>query len=399
MSAMKEVKYQRATDEGNLACLLENNEQYLALLRCTRKQRLFSLIVPRFQKLYQRYAAASAPEGKNRACAAALDAWESTIVWRSQGLFRCWCEDLWVLRQQAGKRKRIDNADKGRLDYYSVAVIVKNEARNIREFILFYLATGAERIYIYDNESTDGLLEELEPFLKSGLVVYQYWPGHTVQTAAYRDAVRRTRRNTRWLALIDADEFLFSPLGSMPQQLRKYERYPGIGVNWLLYGPNGHDRRPSGLIMDNYTTRVANPESCLNCHIKSIVQPRRVLCIHHVHYAIYKGGQFAVNERGEIIDNYGSFIMKTGRAFTATNHRSVFRINHYVTKSLEDLELKCQRGYPDGSPKTTMEDQLRMFQGEMTEDYAIEPYADLVRAGYESRTLPQTWKQDERHDA
>ena len=182
----------------------------------------------------------------------------------------------------------------------SIVVPSYNEEESLP---LFYQATGAEKIYLYDNDSTDNLLEVINPFLESGFVEYRFIHGSKVQCFVYRDAVRRARGRTKWLAIVDADEFLFSPKGKMPEQLKAYEEYPGVGVNWVMYGPNGHDTRPEGLVMDNYTTALADHDAIVNCHIKSIVQPARVDFIVNPHYAVYKGGRNAVNECKEEIGN------------------------------------------------------------------------------------------------
>ena len=262
-----------------------------------------------------------------------------------------------------------------------MAVIVKNEARYIREFILFYKATGADRIYIYDNDSSDNLIEEITPFLETGFVVYRYLHGPVVQTFAYRDAVRRTKRRTKWLALVDADEFLFSLKGTMPEQLKAYEKYPGVGVNWVVFGPSGHETRPEGLVMDNYTETFADNND-INLHIKSVVQPAEVFCVRHTHYALYNGRKYAVNEKGEVIDNYCALVGGAGKAFTECNNRDVFRINHYFTRSLEDLKEKCSRGFADGADKKSFDEAKKSFEVPMTEDYSIMPYADIVREEY-----------------
>ena len=393
METHRDVKYQRVKNETALGLFVGNNAEGVKQLEDSRTVSKVLRCIPRFRKLLAACHEAAAPEARNRAYADMLNAFEQTLLWRARTWFWCGIEDLQIRRQQAGQRQEIDRSDRSRQDYYSVAVIVKNEARYIREFILFYQATGADRIYLYDNDSTDDLMDQIRPFLDSGLVVYRRWPGKRVQAAAYRDVVRRSRGRTRWLAIIDADEYLFSPRGPVPEQLKAYEAYPGVGVNWLMYGPNGHDRRPAGLIMDNYTTRVASPDSVMNCHIKSIVQPRQVSLLFHVHYAVYRGGRYAVNEDGEIIDNTCAFIQWTGRAFTARNHSSVFRINHYATKSLEDLEAKCARGYADGAPNAVFENQLKPYKEPLVEDAAIRPYADLVRERLKAYG-PQTKEQD-----
>ena len=366
---------------------LRNNISYLERLRSSGKSSFLFRINPGLKRLYKEYTETEgSDEEKNAACTKVLNAYEERLLWRANAWWRCMVQDVKLFLKHAGKRKILDHSDKHTEDTYSVAMIVKNEARYLRELILFYLATGADRIYLYDNDSTDDLMDVIAPFLEKGQVIYRKWPGRSVQTAAYRDAVRRTRRRTRWLALIDADEFLFSPKGSMPEQLKDYEAFPGVGVNWLMYGPNGHKTRPEGLVMDNYTSTIKDYGRPVNCHTKSIVHPKSVLCINNPHYALYKKGRYAVNERKEPIDNFSSFSEQAGRVFTMVNQRTVFRVNHYSTRSLEDLRIKCERGYADGSANAVFEEQLRIYRDPQTEDYTIKPYADIVRERISSYT-------------
>ncbi len=361
---------------GILERFLNHNRWYVNRLTKSRRSRWLFVVSPKLRRLWAECGKAASPEEENAALAAVVNAYEEGPIWRAQKKLFCLGEDLRVFLKQRGKRKIIDHSDRRKKDYYSVAEVVKNEARYLREHILFYMATGADRIYLYDNGSTDNLMEVLAPFLESGFVVYQRWPGQTVQTAAYRDAVRRTRRRSKWLAIIDADEFLFSPKGKMPEQLKAFEQYPGVGANWVMYGPNGHDRRPEGLVMDAYTTTHEDYNAGPNCHIKSIVQPKKVFCIFHTHYAIYKGKGYAVGEDGVALDN------RTERAFSRKNNHQIFRINHYCTRSLEDLEEKCAKGRADGAPNANYEDLRREFDAPMRVDDTIKPYADIVRSKY-----------------
>ena len=361
---------------------MRNNSNYLAHIKGLRGTSLYFAINRKLGNLYKDYEKECNTERKAEICIELLNSIQDTIVWKLRIRVRAFEEDVRLFFAQFGQRKTIDHSDKRCKDYYSVAVIVKNEARYLREFILFYQATGADRIYLYDNDSTDDIIKVLTPFLEAGFVVYRHWPGRSVQTAAYRDAIRRAKKRTKWLALIDIDEFLFSPKGSMPSQLSAYEEHPGVGVNWVIFGPNGHDRRPDGLVMENYTSTINDYDADYNCHIKSIVQPGKVFTINNTHYAYYKNGGFAVSETGERIDNASAHLYAQGRAFTSHNHRDIFRINHYITKSLEDLEAKCLRGYADGAPASTKEIQLRPFQKSISEDYTIKPYINIVRANY-----------------
>ena len=47
---------------------------------------------------------------------------------------------------------------------------MKNEARNIVEYVSHYRWQGAEKIYLIDNGSTDETLELIKPFLEDGTV-------------------------------------------------------------------------------------------------------------------------------------------------------------------------------------------------------------------------------------
>ena len=370
---------------SRIKLFLQNNSSRLEHIRSKSSGKIFFYMNRSLNRLCREYDNASTPEEKLAACTAVLNSFEESLAWRMRMLCICLGQDVEVFIKQLGRRKTIDKSDKSAGDYYSVAVILKTEARYIREFVLFYQATGADRIYIYDNDSTDSLLEELRPFIDSGLVVYRSWPGRNVQTAAYRDVIRRTKGRTKWLAVIDSDEYLFSPRGSMPDQLKAYEQYPGVGANWVHFGPNGHDKRPKGLIMDNYTTALTNEGPVNNCHIKSIVQPKEVSFMVHTHYPYYRCGRYAVDEDGEKIDNRNSYSTGGGRAFTEVNHREIFRINHYNTRSLEDLREKCERGFADGSPNTIYKKALEPFESGVTEDKVIKPYADIVREQYNQK--------------
>ncbi|MBP5463482.1 MAG: glycosyltransferase family 92 protein, partial [Lachnospiraceae bacterium] len=233
---------------------LKNNGRSIERIATWKRHRWMLLLNRKAKKLYSEYLNETDPAKKNELSALALNSIDNMLINRARRRCNILKEDVRLFFTQFGKRTTIDRSDRKVKDYYSVVVITKNSAAYIREFILFYQATGADRIYLYDNDSTDNLTEVIKPFTESGFVVYRRWPGKVLQTAAYRDAVRRSKRRTKWLGIVDDDEFLFSPKGPMPEQLREYEDYPGVGVNWVLYGPHGHDKSPAGLVMDNYTT-------------------------------------------------------------------------------------------------------------------------------------------------
>lgn len=366
----------------NTEKFLKNNTEYIKSIKESKEWKLDFAISPALRNAYRAFQKTYKADEKNAAAAEVIRIYRDSLILKLSIKRLHYIEDSRNRSNNKGKLKVIDKSNRREKDYYSVALIVKNEARYIKELVLFYKATGADRIYLYDNDSSDNLLEVLDPFINSGFVVYSLFSGEKAQLAAYRDAIRTTRHRTKWLALIDADEFLFSPKGNMKEQLVGYEDYPGIGVNWVMFGPNGHKSRPKGLLMDNYTEVFADYNCEVNHHIKSIVQPKKVFAMMTSHFALYKNNQPAVDENKKALTDRTAYVVGSGKAFSENNSIDVFRINHYYTKSLEDLREKCSRGYADGAPNLKYENALKGFDAPMTKDYSIKKYADIVREEY-----------------
>ena len=103
-------------------------------------------------------------------------------------------------------RKRIPASEREGLAF---VLIAKNEAPYIKEWLDFHIKQGVSHFIIYDNESTDNFREVLEPYIKSGLVTYSVIRGRRRQHDAYNKAVHDFRQKFRYMAFIDADEFMF----------------------------------------------------------------------------------------------------------------------------------------------------------------------------------------------
>ena len=132
--------------------------------------------------------------------------------------------------------------------YLAICAIYRDEAPYLREWIEFHRLVGVERFFLYNNLSTDDHREVLAPYIEEGIVVLHDWPRRPGPDPGLRRLPRGPSRRARWIAFIDLDEFLFSPTGSRsPSCSRDYERWPGVVVNWAVFGTSGpsHDA-PAG---------------------------------------------------------------------------------------------------------------------------------------------------------
>jgi hypothetical protein len=252
----------------------------------------------------------------------------------------------------------------------AVCGIFKNEARYLAEWVTFHRLQGAERLWLYDNQSDDDWQTALAPELASGVVTVTPWPHEAGQRAAYADCLERHRDDARWIAFLDADEFLFSPTGrSLPDVLSAFDMHPGVVVNWRLFGSNGRQHPPEGLVIESYPIRAAD-DNPANVLVKSVVYPRMTLGpFQSAHYFRLRGNP--VGEDGRPV------LLQTREPPTA----DLLRINHYYAKSAEEFRRKSRRPNPtDGMVQERFPDP----EGAVRDD-AILQFAPALKKALDAR--------------
>lgn len=246
--------------------------------------------------------------------------------------------------------------------YLSAVAIFKDEARHLDEWLAFGVSEGIEHFLLYDHCSTDNSRAVLQPWIDAGIVELIDWRvswKSGAQKYAYIDALRRLRGRARWVAFIDIDEFLFSPSGRrLPDVLKGYEAYAGVVVNWQCYGTSGHATRPTGLTIESFTRR-ARSRWARNRRVKTIVDPLAAIEPDSPHLFRVQTGQALVTEDFKPVQLVRS---RNGRhrmrhlaawlpylpfdpySVTRPSPEQVsvtdLRINHYATRSKEDVRLK-----------------------------------------------------------
>ncbi|NRO08907.1 glycosyltransferase family 2 protein [Lactobacillus helveticus] len=224
----------------------------------------------------------------------------------------------------------------------SIVLIVKNEGKYIQEWIEYYKILGFSRFYIFDNDSTDDTKQKLKKYIDHGLVDYNVIHGKARQMDAYNLALKKSKIESKYLAIMDADEFIFltQPHKKLIDEINglfnQSESIGGIGLNWMIFGSSHFKKQPKGLVTQSYLYR-SKYSFAKNNTIKTICNPRAVVGILNPHYVEYRKGYHAVNALGDYMEGPS----------TCNSSKMIMRVNHYFTKSKEEFMQKRARGMAD----------------------------------------------------
>jgi hypothetical protein len=220
----------------------------------------------------------------------------------------------------------------------SVVCAIKNEADDLLEWLHFHRLAGVDHFYLYDNGSTDETRAIIESYPWPETITYHYVDGDFGQKRAFHHAIDSYRNSSEWCAFIDADEFLYPVQGnSIKDVLKDVSSAPAVAVHWLNFGSNGHDERPQGLCIESFTRRA--PDDFPDHYVmKSIVRPDTIVSYLHPHQSLVLGCY---------VQEDGTPVFPIGGRCSAPQHRRL-AINHYYTKSRQQLLKKRERGRPLG---------------------------------------------------
>lgn len=231
----------------------------------------------------------------------------------------------------------------------SICAIFRDDAEYLKEWIDFHLEQDVDHFYLYNNLSQDHYLEILIPYIETGIVTLIEWPHESsslvnwndIQCSAYLNCIKKYGKKTKWIAFIDTDEFLFCPDGKkLPIFLRKYKKYGGVGVNWVMFGTNNVEEIPKGKSMVEMLTKRAPLDYPDNKHIKSIIQPSFIRNCQNPHFFYFLPGKYIVDENFKKIGT---------RPVTDALSVNKIRINHYWTRTERFFrETKIVRNNWDG---------------------------------------------------
>ena len=284
-----------------------------------------------------------------------------------------------------------------------VCAIAKNEAAFIEEWAAFHLAIGIDHIFIYDNESDDGLGD----LLRSGrwprsvtVVPWRSVQAKAPQREAYRHFIATYSRRFAWVAFLDIDEFFNLKVHeTLLAFLNEQRRADAIGINWRMFGSSGLQTPSDELVITRFT-RAAEPGYFINSHIKTIARCRKILQpdVHSHHLC----------DNARFVAPNGEPRLAGVNMLQPVIDLETVQINHYFAKTRAEFAEKRRRGRadlpPDDASRFRDAGEFDVYDRNEAEDLSIQRWRPAVlRKLAAMRDVPQhrttwigTWLRDRR---
>jgi hypothetical protein len=253
--------------------------------------------------------------------------------------------------------------------------ILYNESVYMDEWIDFHLKQGADLIYLHvqnkknekqNNEVFNTMVETYKENEKVKLFHHTYYDYAHVHEFLKHDAPHHLND---WLAVLDIDEFLYSPIKdkSIKDIIYEYEEkdISAVLVNWKCFGSNNLDAKPEK-VLPSYTT-CSDEKKAINFTCKSITKISAIINLRNAHWFRLKPGLVYYTTNGvtqhdnilqhldiintEYIDNLKQVFNIEG--ISPYNKNSVTHIvypednpklvvNHYILRSKEEYMMKIR---------------------------------------------------------
>lgn len=263
----------------------------------------------------------------------------------------------------------------------AIPVCVRNEAAYIGEWVRFHRAVGVRHFIVYDNGSTDETCAILRRLLEPDALTIIPWAGQVHasrptqlidgQVLAFAHAILNFGAHYRRMAFIDADEFLLPRKGTtLEEALAATGDFPNVSLPWHMFGTSGHKLKPPGPVVLNYTMRSADPlaRERHSTNYKCIVDPCEVVEV-TVH-------QFKTREFGDLtVNDAGYRTTRSGRKEPRFYSNEFLQLNHYYSKSEEEMKEKIARGSNYAASRQDLLEKMgttvRNIEAAMVEDRAM----------------------------
>lgn len=218
----------------------------------------------------------------------------------------------------------------------AISTCIKDERLYLKEWLDWHFEKGFDHVYLYEDNGSEPHADIVSEYgdrvtlLPIDITKDELETREHRQMKTYLYTVHTYGHLYDWIAFIDVDEFIeFDDGYDLERLLTEHEDCDGVILSWLMYGANGHVKKPEGGVIESYPE--ASPEidyyNALHGEmwmIKSIINMRRNPTFRNIH--MVNGG---VNMNGE--HEVPALIFK--KAW----------IRHYFTKSWEEWVTRIMK--------------------------------------------------------
>ena len=224
----------------------------------------------------------------------------------------------------------------------SICAIFRDEAAYLKEWIEFHIIAGIEHFYLYNNFSEDNYKEILQPYITRGIVTLKDWPVKQGQYSAYKDFFDNDAIESKWVALIDIDEFIVpDKMNTVKDFLNRFDNRPCVIAYWKVFGSSGIvSRNIKRFVTEDFTVcyrkYIDIGKVFFNTKYTYSLECDKGNSMHSM-WALYKGIKLPPVNVFDKVCTHG---------YNPVNTDDMpIHINHYLIKSYEEyFEKKAKRG-------------------------------------------------------
>ncbi|KFY05491.1 hypothetical protein V491_09114, partial [Pseudogymnoascus sp. VKM F-3775] len=245
-------------------------------------------------------------------------------------------------------------------EYLAICVSVKDQYLDLLEWLTHhYHHHDVRRFYLMDDGSTPVLATlNFSSAVDPKAITHRYYHPATrlfkhQQLVAYDECIALFGHKHKWMAFLDADEFLEvrgeDTLHGMLKELDGDDQIGALAINWQIHTSSGLLKRPASsrksfvTCIEDYDNPGHDPGfGKENEHIKTIVKTTAYDKPLNPHKFQLKGGARTVGEKGDNVDRF---------AWRVPITRDRISVHHFASKSREQFEAKISRGNGMGDPK------------------------------------------------
>lgn len=134
---------------------------------------------------------------------------------------------------------------------FCICSVFKNESHILEEWLLHYIYHGVEHFYLVNDNSNDNFETITNKYANYITLFHNDVQTKNVgrQTMIYDQYFRPILNQSKWFAILDLDEFLYSPGDThLPTIIEKYNNYGQLRINWLHFGSSEHLHQPQSVV-------------------------------------------------------------------------------------------------------------------------------------------------------